>query len=242
MMPVRFRIVALLVVAAQSQSAFATFGIVSVSGGIQTTAPASVVSGATENPLPIIFPEAIGKTLLAPLPVDHDGSDVVAPGPAINANSVVNSAYIAAMLQPGTVVNSYLFHFDRPSTPPTAPFYITTINFVGHVVGVQMFSNGYLTLQKPFGTPYVGTLETGDLAFGAGTIYPTGSASRGLDEDEFSLSISGSQVVLTGIALGTQIDQVRIITAVPEPNAIAIWTMMSLTCAGLVWHLRRAKY
>jgi hypothetical protein len=244
-MPVRIRVLAVmtaLLAVSLGQSVFAAFGISSVSGVTETAAPAGVLPGpgpfSTENALPIIFPEVLGGTLTAPLPVDHDGSNIVSPGPAVNANSVVNSAFVAALLPQGTRYNSYLFHFDP--LPNSVPFYISTINFTNRVIGVQLFSNGYLTLQKPLNTPYTGTLEAGDAAVGGSVVYPTGVSYRGLDEDEFALVISNNQVSLVGIALGGQIDQVRILTAVPEPTAIFVWVTISLVCGCFFYYRRSA--
>jgi hypothetical protein len=229
-----------LVAAALCRPVYAVLGITSVSGATLTAAPAGVLPGpgpfSTENALPIIFPEILGGTLAASLPVDHDGSNIVSPGPAVNANSVVNSAFISATLPPGTKYNSYLFHFDP--LPASVPFYISNIRFDNKVIGVQIFSNGYTNLQKPLNTPYVGTLETGDVAVGGSVVYPTGVSYRGLDEDEFALVISNNDVSLMGIAIGGQIDQVRILTSVPEPTTFIVWGIIALACCGYTFHRR----
>jgi hypothetical protein len=248
MMPVRFNVIlsttaAALAVIALSEPTIAAFGISSISGATQTVAPPGVLPGpgpfSTESVLPIIFPEVLGGTLAAPLPVDHNGSNIVSPGAAVNANSVVNSAFVSAVLPQGKKYNSYLFHFDPLIN--SVPFYISTITFTNQVIGVQLFSNGYTTLQKPLNTPYVGTLEAGDAAVGGPVVYPTGVSYRGLDEDEFALVISNNQVSLMGIALGGQIDQVRILTAVPEPTTFAVWGLISLAC-GCVAFYRRSSF
>jgi len=245
-MPIRSGTLALVTAASLALAfpspSFGAFGIVSISGATQTAAPAGVLPGpgpfSTENALPIIFPEVLGGTLAAPLPVDHDGSNIVSPGAAVDANSVVNSAFIAAVLPQGTKFNSYLFHFDP--LPNSAPFYISTIKFANHVIGVQLFSNGYTSLQKPLNTPYVGTLEAGDVAVGGPVVYPTGVSYRGLDEDEFALVISNDQVSLVGIALGGQIDQVRILTAVPEPATFVVWGLIFAGCVCVAFVRRNA--
>lgn len=237
-------VVAALLVSLPPSTASAAFGINSASGVTVTAAPAGVLPGpgplSTENALPIIFPEVLGGTLAAPLPVDHNGSNIVSPGAAVNANSIVNSAFISSVLPQGTNFNSYLFHFDP--LPDSAPFYIATIEFSAPVIGVQLFSNGYLMLQKPLNVPYVGTLEAGDAAVGGSVAYPTGLSYRGLDEDEFALVISNNTVSLTGIALGGQIDQVRILTAVPEPATVAIWGLIALSCFGFAYCRRRIVF
>ena len=140
--------------------------------------------------------------------------------------------------------NSYLFHFDP--LPASVPFYISNIRFDNKVIGVQIFSNGYANLQKPLNTPYVGTLETGDVAVGGSVVYPTGVTYRGLDEDEFALVISNNDVSLMGIAIGGQIYQVRILTSVPvftnvpEPTTFIVWGIIALACCGYAFHRRIA--
>lgn len=242
-MPVRLNFfvatAAALVLFALSEPTIAAFGITSVSGVTQTAAPAGVLPGpgplSAESAVPIIFPEVLGGTLGTPLPVDHDGSNIVAVGPAVT-NSVVNSAFVAAVLPQGTKYNSYLFHFDP--LDESYPVYISTITFANPVIGVQIFSNGYATLQKPLNTPYVGTLEAGDAAVGGSVVYPTGFDYRGLDEDGFALVVYNNKVSLIGIAMGGQIDQVRILTAVPEPTTFAVWGLISLVCGCVVYYRR----
>jgi hypothetical protein len=235
---------------ALNSSALAAFGIVEVSDttplGVQTPiqmpGPASVMPGAAENILPVIFPEVLGKTATADIPVDHDGSNIVAvhPGPATTLG-IVNAAFIPGVIATDAIYNSYLFHFDP--TAASLPFYISTINFENPIIGVQLFSSAAI-LEKPAGLPYTGTLEAGDAAVtaaGSTTIYPSGVNYRGLDEDEFSLSISGNQIAIMGIALGNQIDQVRIFTsaAVPEATSAIGWAAIALTYCGYGFYRRK---
>jgi hypothetical protein len=249
MMPVRHRlwtavaIVALTTLPIQRAFAAFGFGIDSFAGiNVPTAPPPPDVkpgnpNGSQESALPFLFYEVIGGSLVNPLPVDHNGLIPVVANPIISGN-VVNPLLSPTTIASDTKFNSYLFHFDPtgiPSFPYVPfPFYVADIKFENQVLGVQLFSNAFV-LQKPAGNPYTGTLESGDAAVAAAggppiAYYPGGDAFRGVEEDFFQIVISGTEVVLAGKAFGTEIDQVRIITAspVPEPASIITWVVLSL--------------
>lgn len=201
--------------------------------------PVGGVFPGTQEPtlLPIVFPEVLSGVVGANgLPVDHNGS-VVAVTPATTA-SVVNPLLVKTVLSPGTRFDSYLFHFD-PSANST-PFYgvagFASVTFDTKIIGVQLLTQNASTLQKPAATPYVGTLEAGDAAVAANggptiAYYPGTNVDRGLEEDFMGVGSSGFQIMLQGIALGSEIDQVRILVeAVPEPTT---FVMSSLGLLGL---------
>ncbi len=233
-----------------SQAALAAFGIASVSGDVIHISPLQppVLSGnpngTTEGADAIIFREVQGGTVgVGGLPVDHDGSNVVA-APIISGN-LIHPNLVPAVLPLGTFFDSYMFHFDPTGVPAFAsnPFYVATINFNNPIVGVQLFSSAFPLMDGV--NPYVGTLEAGDLAVAANggpplVFYPGGDASRGVEEDFFQIAISGSQILLAGKAFGTEIDQVRILTVgtipngggVPEPVSAMTWAIISLVGYG----------
>jgi len=242
-----------LLAASQAQPVDAAFGITSATGVTVSPAPLpSLQPGVSEATLPVIFPEVLNGRVTSPagLPVDHDGSSVVA-SPTISGN-IVNPALISATLPYNKTFNSYLFHFDPVGTPFFA-FYVSTITFDNPIIGVQLFSSGFVGLQKPAGNPYTGTLEAGDaeVLLNGGpagvppilkpTYYPGGVSFRGLEEDSFILAISGQTVMIAGSANGPEIDQVRILTAVPEPVTAITWAVISIAgwCGAFVW--RRQK-
>lgn len=193
--------------------------------------PSGNVHAGTQEPttLPLIFPEIIGGFVGANgLPVDHDGS-VVAVTPATTA-SVVNPLLVNAVLPAGTRFDSYLFHFDPSAN--SSPFYgvsgYSRAIFDSRIIGVQLLTQNAAGLQKPSLTPYVGRLEAGDSAVAANggptlAYYPGLDVSRGLEEDFLGIGSGGFEVLLQGIALGGEIDQVRILVeSVPEPSSVAI--------------------
>jgi hypothetical protein len=231
-------------VALSAQPVVAAFGITSAVGATELPAwpllgspTPNLLPSSYEGGTPIIFREVENATVLTPggLDVDHDGSNVVAQ-PTVSGN-IVNPLLISSTLGVGTKFNSYMFHFD-PVGSPFFAFYISTIEFDNPILGVQLFSNGFL-LEKPAGTAYTGTLEQGDLeVFLNGgppaAYYPGGVAYRGVEEDSFVLAISGNTVMIGGSASGVEIDQVRILTAppvfgeVPEPTAAITWAIISM--------------
>jgi len=198
-------------------------------------APNVLPGSNTTTPNPIIFPEVLGGVIPAGgLAVDHDGS-VVAATP-VETGNIVNPLLVSAVIPAGTVVESYLFHFDPPDAafPGPGNFYpASSILFSTKILGVQLFTSGFAALQKPALTPYVGKLEAGDAAIAAmggpaPAYYPGGVLFRGLEEDAMAITDGGFGITLAGEADGVQIDQVRIIVAVPEPTSVV------LALAGLI--------
>jgi hypothetical protein len=232
-----------LLAAVQPQTVHAAFGITSASGAIALPGPPppNVLPGSVEGPFPIVFPEVINGVVAATaahplgLDVDHDGSNVVA-APTISGN-VVNPLLVNTTIPVGTGFNSYLFHFD-PTGAPFFSIYVATISFDNPIIGVQLFSDGFL-LNKPSGTGYTGTLEQGDVQVGLNggpplPYYPGSVDFRGVEEDAFVLAIAGNTIQLGGSTSGPEIDQIRIITAptiqtgVPEPATATAWTIVAL--------------
>ena len=243
-----------LLAALPPQLAQAAFGITSAVGANELPGPPApnVLPGGYEAASPVIFPEVINgvvkSTIAHPLglDVDHDGTDVVA-APTISGN-VVNPALIDTMLAVGTGFNSYMLHFN-PVGQPFSAFYVATINFDNPIIGVQLFSNGFL-LEKPAATSYVGTLEQGDVQVSQNggppvTYYPGGVATRGVEEDAFILAIAGNTIILSGSSSDAEIDQIRILTAptisgaVPEPATALTWMLIAITFGGICGRKRQ---
>jgi hypothetical protein len=227
-----------MLAAVHTQPVVAAFGITGVVGGIELPGPPppNVLPTSNEGAQPIVFPEVLNGTVVGlGAPVDHNGSNVVA-APTISGN-VVNPALVNAVIPGGTKFNSYMLHFD-PIASPFFAFYVTTINFDNPILGVQLFSNGFV-LQKPSGNPYFGTLEAGDFQVASNfgpplAYYPGGVAFRGVEEDSFVLAIAGNTVMVAGSANGPEIDQIRIFTAppnggvVPEPTTAVVWGLIGM--------------
>lgn len=110
-----------------------------------------------------------------------------------------------ATIPAGTVVNSYLVHFDRVGQP-----------------GAFLFRSGSVTLDQPV----LGLISTrtnllaSDAILGIPTTTYAVGSNRGVeltDQDSFQLS---SDLHTVSFTLGTSVgeDQLRIVTAVPEPS------------------------
>lgn len=202
----------------------------------------NVHPGSQLPPTPIIFPELPGigtVTAAGGLPVDHDGSNttanpVVTP-PALHANLVPTTIAV------GTKFESYFFHFDpidadaSPANfygdPGGDPLSAIDITFSTPIIGVQLFSSAFPGGLTDSG-PYTGTLEDGDaeiaaLANGGPPLayYPGGLGSRGLEEDAMTISNGSKTITLSGKAFGSEIDQLRIIVAIPEPASAMLASM-----------------
>lgn len=239
-----FFVGALVFVVACLSAMPAQAGIVSFSGVTPLPGPpAPNVHPGSQPPVPtpIIFPEFAGTgfALAGGIPVDHDGSVVVAA--PVESTSVVNPLLVSAVIPAGTPYESYLFHFDPADSaiPSLANFYpLSSVTFSNKIIGVQLFSSAFTTLQKPALTPYVGKLESGDSlpVFFGGPIppyFPGGLSTRGLEEDSMAIIAGGFGITLAGEAAGVQIDQVRIFVAVPEPASLAMAFVAVLGIMGL---------
>ncbi len=206
-------------------------GIISTTNVTQTSIPgAGVTPDATNTPngTPIVFKEVSGVVGAGGLAVDHLVSGNVTAAPAETAN-IVNSLFTPGSIPAGTPFESYLFHFDPVNAAAAGDhFYVgSSILFSNQILGIQVFSNGFTALQKPAATPYVGKLEAGDAAVAANggpgaAFYPGGLTNRGLEEDQVAITNGGFGIALQGQAQGAEIDQIRILVAVPEPATLTM--------------------
>lgn len=165
------------------------------------SAPASVLPGAIQSQTDAsIFFEST-TTLLAPLPVD-----IIAPG-TYNVADPDNPGAIAA----GTKVNSYFLHHESVANQLSTV--IVAGSFPNPILGV-IINDTFLDASDPIlGNP--------------GTLYPTGLDYRGLELPYTALADvlfwSGNQVFISVKSTTADVlDQVRIITAVPEPSTFVL--------------------
>lgn len=163
---------------------------------ILNPAPTSVAPNSlTSNTKIYGWAEQQGFTLTQSLVVDANAAG------SYNGGQTYSTSTISA----GTIVNSFLLHYDKVSGNPTI-----TANFT--------FSSQILGLIFT-----VTNLDASDLLRPLGQSMNVGG-QRGLD-DSGDIVISNDLRTLTFIAGGTNIDQVRVITdiaSVPEPGTYAL--------------------
>lgn len=204
-------LLAISAIAVQSVAAKAHAGLIIIS------APPSVLPGALQSQTDIYAFYESTTTLAAPLSVD-----IAIPG-TYNLGMPTSPGVIPAR----TTVNSYLLHHESVSNQLSTV--IVAGSFPNPVLGI-IVGDTFLDASDPIlGNP--------------GTAYPTGLAFRGLEIPYLLLADvvfwSGNQVFVSIQSTTADVlDQVRVITAVPEPATI--WLAVVAGPAALLLRRRRA--
>jgi hypothetical protein len=203
--------------------------IIATSGAVVVIAPpATTRSNQFESNTEIrAFPEQQNVELISPLALN-----ITSPGVS---PSGANQNLSPGSLPAGTFVNSYLLHFDAVGN--------SAINTIG--------LTGSLTLDADILGLIIQGADLNDSDFVPGlyptiTDYPRAEPARGLEitpggvgqasNDEITLS-PDRRTITVNLRTGTVQDQVRIITAVPEPATPATIAV----AAALATCLRRRK-
>jgi len=148
---------------------------------------------------------------------------------------------VTGVVPAGTLINSYLIH--ARNTTSTSVVYAFNLQFNFPVLGV-------IALNTQTGSYFY--LDGSDSSLGyPGVTYPDiGLAGRGfdvahgadwiqLDDTKMNLTVS---LRIGGADSGTYYDQIRILTAAPEPAAIALFGTVAAVLLGAVrWRKRRAR-
>jgi hypothetical protein len=179
----------------------ATAGIVSVTGQIDllSSPPASVKSGQLQSNADIFaFNEHTSVTLSSALSVD-----ITTPG-----TYTTDASLTPGTIKVGTAVESDFLHADPVNNNS---MFDGSVTFSTPILGVIVLS---------------ATLSNSDAQLGAtGTAYPTGDADRGLEltsgQDFVTLSSDLKTLTVHFFTHGN-VDEVRIITAVPEPSGFVL--------------------
>lgn len=195
-------------------SAFGAFGVTTV-GGQQIAKPTSALPGSASLQGPTIkiwyegISEATGQT------VNHDGREATnMSGLTPNPNGV-----LVAGNTPGQVsgpLRSYMIHFDHNGSATA------TFTFENAIKG--------LAYERT-------TLQATDVIFGTGTDWWDQSGeggdnqpnNRGLEaNDSISVSADGKTLTINVLnANGNALDNIRVLTAVPEFTTILSWAMLA---------------
>lgn len=211
-----FRVVLAVGVFLAASAVPANGGVASLDGPAQSVSlpPISLIRDVLESSNLLIFTETQGVQLPAPLSVD------IGAGGRFDVFSNQALRGVASLLPAGTVVDSYLVHFDTPGRPRRQTSFAgeVSLTFAEPILGVVVRG---ATLQATDGL--LGLAQTAYLR----------SNIRGLENRDDDITLSEDMRTLTFVSLrgsGRDLDQVRIVTrgVVPEPA-----TMM-LGCAGLL--------
>ncbi len=188
--------------------------------------PADVRIGMTQGPDILLFKESQGL-LSSAVSIDLKLSQVPVGAYAWAGYTKNNPGTLSA----GTPYKSYYLHYD-PTTPGPAS---GTHTFDNDILGVILSSNfttwsiNLLNLSRPIvgnnpGTTYPilnNGLETGDLQ-GGGT------------NDLFTISADRKTLTILSFNInGSNIDQARVITALPEPSTYALMAGVGLILVAL---------
>lgn len=208
---IKFAIAAVAaLIAGQFSASSSSAALVSIS------APASVVPGALTSASDVyIFFEST-QELADPLNVD-----IITPG-LYNLANPDDPGVIPA----DTKVASYMIHHDSVGFLPNTA--AVTYVFPQKVLGLIINDRNLDTSDPIVGNP--------------GTTYPTGLAYRGLEVPYTFLNDvvfwNGNQVTVTGKSTtALVIDQIRVITAVPEPSTFVLAAM----ALPIVWLIRQRR-
>ncbi len=174
-----------------------------------------------------MFEEKQDVTLGDPLSVDIGLSGI--PGVYMTGD-----AYAPGVIPAGTEVSSFFVHFDTPNVDHQSMQVV--IQTDADILGVILTDS---------------LLDDSDPILGApGTTYPTGLALRGTTSDP----TEGNDKVVIGYPADNYartliitfdvenvLDQIRVITVVPEPSSAALAFVAMVALGGAVWRRRRTQ-
>jgi len=195
--------------------------IISTTGAVSIiAAPASVNDGALESNTKIFaFPERQNVALTSATIVDMSvpGTIPVSPG---------DDNFSTALIPVGTVVRSYYLHCDVVGVPGVPLELTGSATFDTDIIGI-IIVQGNLNLTAAF--PGLSTTTYSTISgFEVNTTVGFDSVSMTFDR----------RTVFVDIRNGTSVDDVRILTAAPEPASLAL---LSIAATPLLLLRRRAR-
>lgn len=210
----KVRFLASLVVPVLGIGPLATAAVVGTTGAVvqysDSQVPSDIATGDWENNTQIReFPEVQNFTL----PAGGVTADVTVPGTSPSSTSQNLST---GVIPAGTVVDSYFLHFDPVGEPNPADTLSGSITFNEPVLGLIALSQTQDDSEPILGLPGV-TYADGKYH---GMELEPGSGASGTN-DVLTLSADRYTVSFT-MSAGENADELRIVTAVPEPMSLSI--------------------
>lgn len=201
-------------------SASARAAILGTTGNVDilATPPVSVNDGALEsNTTLFAFAEQQNLVLTQTIPVDMSVPGSIPASPS-------NDNYSPATIPIGTEISSDYFHFDVVGTPGTPIEFKGSITFTSDVLGI-ILNEGTLNETRTYpGLPTTTYSSISGLEI---------NTSAGPD----SVSLTADRrTVIVDFLTGTSVDDIRVITAAPEPASLSLLT---LAAAPLLLRRRR---
>jgi PEP-CTERM motif len=192
--------------------------------------PASVLVGALENSTAVSgFTERRPYTLPLSLAVD-----ITTPG------AYTNSTLLSPGVLPfGALVNVYYLHFDPVGIPTTPLNLVGSVTFAERILGIEVLAGSLISshvIGAP-GTVYSATDTKQGLDF-ANTL-PAGFTAYGDTITLGTWTLGGGQRIDFSLWAQDGVDDIRIITAVPEP-ATGLLLLPGLAALAL-FRRRRAR-
>lgn len=197
-------------------------GVVSTTGVVQISPPASVKAEQSVNNQAAQWFFERTTTLTSDLNVD-----ILTPGTFNTTNPTALGAIAA-----GTAIESYFFTADQTGT--TQRIYTGSLTFSSPILGLLLL-NGDSTSR----------LHLSDAILGLSTTeYDSANPSNGLFDgratnSQFeSVTLSADRRTLSfDLSVGNFSDQIRIVTAVPEPSSVALVSVALF--AGMTFRQRK---
>jgi hypothetical protein len=208
-------------------AASAHAGIVASSGLNVIAPPASVQPGALVNDTtPFLFQESGPITTASSV-----DADIVVDPNSLGGTYTSPFDLTPGTFLPGTIFSgSYFFHFNRTAGSTSLDPISVSATFTDNIIAIILLD---------------ATLDSTDPIFGnPGTLYPTGTPGRGFILGDgvvgngLVITIDGNTINANFDPTAADLEQIRVLTATPEPGSIGL---LASGLAGLAYLARRRR-
>jgi hypothetical protein len=170
------------------------------------------------------------------------GGALYGPGPSPPRVPFTGPPDVTGVVPAGSLINSYLIHALNASSTPVNYLFNLQFNFpVLGVIALNTQTGGYRyldgsdSLGHPNVTPPYPDVGSDNRGFDVANVQDWVQ----LDDTKMNLTVS---LRVGGADPGTYYDQLRILTAAPEPAAVALFGTVAAVLLGAArWRKRRAR-